>query len=381
MMSVHCQVWNLDDDHVVTISRKPDGLPSSKMESIAWNDLIQQDVEERFFIATRRLEDGSVVFFMSVIDVVTEDSGIYYCKVLSIDPFTEIKVGSTKVAVSFFPAEAPVCAPNHPVTLRMGVPFVVNCSSSIGYPAVDLQWYRSIDEKMLGARQYNTSDNTAVSELEILPSRDLQDIVIVCHVTSVMFPDRSETCHIGPFHITPVLPNNDIIKSPPGIGDFDAARPTSPGVRVETAVATVAVFPAEDEVKGHCREVCPTTLNSPILHWIVATVFIGLLAFIFLIITIAISVRLCKPTSDPRDRSRGGGGHYQYKQRGHTGAKRMMGPEDVYEKLECRRDDQTVYMSLHRQPSPKKPDNLVVLRNTDIEGNYTRTPTVPIVKK
>ena len=356
MLSIHCQVWNHnEDDHKITISKKME--ETSKMETLTWDQAVQQDMDDRFFLATRRFDDGSVVYFMSIIDVVREDSGLYYCKVVSTDPFAEISTDFVNVDINYFPAMTfPICSPSGPITLIVGSKVVVNCSSEIGYPAVDLKWYRSRDEQIHGTRQYNSSD-LVVSELLISSIHEYQDALLVCKLTSPAFPNYEESCHIGPIQIIsadnqqpnpPMLPNlatssnnQDSFKSTP-----------------ETAV-TIAIY--SDGSTEQCSEVCPATLQSPVMYWIVATVFIGLLALIFLLITIMLAARLCG--NNPQERNR------QYVRNAH---KRTV--EELYEKLECRRDDQTLYMSLQR---PRKPDNLVVLRGRDLEGNYTGTPTVP----
>ncbi len=352
MLSVICQVWNAADDHKIMISRKTD--ESSGMEQITWDQDVQSGVDDRVFLATRRLEDGSYIYFMSIIDIVKEDSGLYYCKVIQMEPkLEEIDAAWIPVDVNYFPtSNYPTCSPpSGTILLTIGTSFLVNCSSEIGYPSVDLQWFKSRKEPLSNTRTYNVS-GLVVSELLIRGSPKFQGAVLACELRSPAFPGRAEVCHVGPIQVVtsngkPLPPLTPEIRTP---SEDVAIQPTSPR-------SLVPIYTTDPD---QCSEVCPSTLASPVMYWILATVFIGLIALIFMLITLMLAAKVCR---SPSERNR------QYIRNTHKRA-----VEELYEKLECRRDDQTVYMSLQR---PRKPDNLVVLRDSDLEGNYTGTPTVP----
>ena len=80
MISIHCQIWNKVEGQEVTMSRKLKG--AARSQRLSWDEKVQNDDDDRIFLAERRLTDGSVVYFLSIIEVTQSDEGTYFCKIV-----------------------------------------------------------------------------------------------------------------------------------------------------------------------------------------------------------------------------------------------------------------------------------------------------------
>ena len=61
LLTIHCQVRNLDDNHQVTITRRV----GDRIQQISVDeDVLGNAVDERVFLAVRQLLDGSTVYFL-----------------------------------------------------------------------------------------------------------------------------------------------------------------------------------------------------------------------------------------------------------------------------------------------------------------------------
>ena len=88
ILSVHCQVTELEEGHEVTLYRIRDG---QSVQRVSVGDILTQD-EDRLFLATRQLGDGSTVYFLSVMEVTRSDQGTYRCQVF--DPVEQKQVAT-----------------------------------------------------------------------------------------------------------------------------------------------------------------------------------------------------------------------------------------------------------------------------------------------
>ena len=361
ILSIHCQIWNLVDGYQVTISRQLDG--ESKSDQISWNEDVLPSVEDRVFLALRQIGDGSVVYFLSIIDVTEEDKGIYRCKVINTaDTFAEIAADYVSIDILFFPSESfPVC--DHPQNMDVyaGDDVTLNCSSNAGNPIVALTWKRTKTGTIPKSTQI-TQNGVTFSVLNLQPSLEDSETMYICHMSSNAFPELLKSCHVGPIKvsppaITPESNRNDVLVprvTPPLIHPNLAG---SEATSSSTDVHQQHTPRLGESSSSKCEDMC-SMLNSPVLYWILATSVAGFSAFIFFIIGITLLVKVYR-LSDPH----------------------RMRPiyscatEDIYVDLDGRRDENRVYMTL------EKPAKAIVVANDRIEPEgtytpYTRTPTV-----
>ena len=135
LLSVYCQVWDMQPGHEVTISRE---LSNGKGERLSWNEDILLSVDERVFLAVRR-KDGSLVYFLTVMDVTRMDEGSYSCQIVLQSELRVISADSMEMRVNYFPLETyPRCS--GPVQVMNGVEAVYNCSSTDAFPSINLKW-------------------------------------------------------------------------------------------------------------------------------------------------------------------------------------------------------------------------------------------------
>ena len=386
MMALHCLVSEPSDDQSVTIYRWIDG----KSETISWQDDILNSVDDRAYLATRILGDGSAVYFLSITEVTRADEGRYSCEVLQRTDrgLGTVSEDSIPVQVRYYPANpSPECASNYAPHSKIvsGTELAMNCSSEQGFPTVSLTWKRagtrgeSITRNAV-QHQVN-SQGMLISEMHIRVSLKDKDAVFLCQMKSDAFPDSVESCHIGPLVVIPnpnepsvLLPDNndnDVYRGEP---DYPLLEDDVNNKRPDTDLYSDT--DADDEQdKLRCKSVCSEATTTTSI-WRIATVIASAIAIVFLLIAIAIYIRIHHEATSNRQmeirrRSQQMQLHYA------TTAARGQPLDCVYEELKYRHDSDgnKVYMALVR---PRKPDSLAVpvVRNvTDVEGNYTLTPT------
>ena len=370
MLSIHCQIWNLEKGQKVALQRFMRG----ETTLISVDETIQSSVDSRFFLAQRRLSTGQMVFFLSIIEVTREkDEGEYTCKVINSD-LTPVSGASESVEakVQFFPSEpSPECFPQQAGKVKSGTRISFNCTSVDGNPPVEITWQKTGSKEILPAAYEGHENGIVYSRLELVASKKYNEAVFICMISSSAFPDiKARTCTIGPLTVIPDPLNPEPDEQ--GLDDNDKEQ-TKPGGKSEYPVS----IPGKDENGNNnnvdslspadCSEVC-SSLDSPAFYWIIATVVAAILALLFLIIGIVIAIKLCHMPNN----------HHNNNMMDQSIYRQPL--EGLYERLEYGREDlrnpDRMYMALH---GLRKPDNLVVQTNipVEIEGNYTRTPTAP----
>lgn len=358
MLSLYCKVQDLDEGtHAIVISKEDQGGQNYKQ--LSSGDKVQVD-DARIFLAVRRLSEYKV-FFLSIINVERGDEGIYKCKLIQNNPTSEIEAHPVKVNITYMPEQNPECSSSEPLKNMMaGDTLNWNCSSEEGFPKVTLTWVRSNTGKVLKSQPLNQTGKV-VSQLSYRLTEYDDQTMFVCELTSEAFPDeQTKRCHIGPVHVKP----NPLFTSEP-YTDSNSAYIGGGGVVDNNKDNTEVGFPTPGSPannKPECKEYC-STLTTPVFHWIIATISAGVLAIIFLIIGIVISIKLCNLSSTQSSQT----GRIMMQQR------RYPLTDDTYAELDCKQDEgNRVYMMLDRSHIPEmQPLN----PNLDREGNYTRTPT------
>ena len=353
MLSLICKVQNLESTHDIAISKE--AKDGRNYEALTLDEKIQTE-DSRVFLAVRQLADHKV-YFLSIINVQREDQGIYKCKLLRKNPTTEIKAHPVMVNITYLPDENPECASAGHLSnnLMEGDTLNWNCSSEEGFPRVSLTWVRSNTGAELPATDHS-QNGRVIAELSHTLTRSDNKAIFICKLSSPAFPDieNKKACHIGPIEVKP-NPEKPFDNSA-YIDNRDDANNRDDGTN---NVVSSVDFPTPGSPTIECKEYC-SNISTPVFQWIVATILVGILAIIFLIIGIVMSIKLCHLNNSSKSR---------VVQRRYLPAH---GVDDTYAELEGKREDNRVYMMLDRSQIPEmQPLN----PNLDREGNYTRTPT------
>ena len=318
ILSLHCRVWNLEKSHQVTIFRKLTGKHS---EMLSVNEDVLPAIEDRVFLASRQLPDGSAVYFLSITDVTRYDQGTYTCKVMGLTESDDtVTLGSfpASIDVQYFPSDTyPSCSPSEALTLTEGKLTVLNCSTEKSNPTVEMKWIKTGADEMKNAK-ISESNGIVYSELEIIPRLSDQGKMFICEITSPIFPDYRQSCHVGPL---------TIIKNPKYTS---VVTPPSP-INTKAVITPSIESTIDIRLKTNCLKACPT-ISSPESFWIVATVVAGIFALTFLLIGIVLVIKYNKM---------------------HSTNKRQLPPhlnrDYIYSELEHKPAESQVYMSLEKR--------------------------------
>ena len=360
MLAIHCQVWNLDNDEVITITRKL----GEDITTLSYDDHVQPDVEDRIFLAVRRMSGGSIVSFLTIYDVTRADEGEYFCKVISTDTIAEVARESVVIKVQYLPSEL-ICNPNQAQRIQAGTLVTLNCTSQSGYPPVRMAWGRTGSSIL--ERRYTVQNQNGVvfSELSFVASKYDNGAVFLCSVTSPAYPSITETCHAGPFTVitdpnseTDVNTNKPAEKDPYIHNREDKDRDDRYVIHNNPTITSISAV-------NKCKQTCPA-LNKPMKFWVITTVIGTSIAFVFLIVGVYFALKLYRMgASTKKGTERNGVPLYPL-------------TDGVYEKVDCRNDNSSImYMTLEKL---RKPSNLLVSRELGVpdhvmEGTYSGTPT------
>ena len=99
ILAIQCQIWNLKDDNMVNIWRVVNG----RAEQITTRDTYMPSaVYGRVFLALRTAQDGSVVYFVTILDITNDDDGEYACKVMSIVGTNYVNVEQDTILINVY---------------------------------------------------------------------------------------------------------------------------------------------------------------------------------------------------------------------------------------------------------------------------------------
>lgn len=351
ILSVHCKVERHSTSNTVQIARQRDS--ESDKKSLTTDNIITEEKENRMFIAKRLLKDSSTVFFLSITDVTRDDEAEYSCNVIQgiSNIIAEEKV---KIKIQYFPEEGPTCesSPAMPIKVLERELVILNCTSPIGNPAVDVTWIKTGGDQT-PFQTKGVSSDTAYSTLELHPTlADNDNSIYQCEVRSNVFRgnDYVHRCHIGPF---------EVVYNPT----------TPPPTRITTTPSPVLTTPYRPPITPvlpeECKEFCRLEQEPTIFYWTIATVIAGILAIVFLIMGIIILIKYCMALHSARA-ERG---------RGSRGRPSLVPPgEEVDAGVEFRRDDNRVYMSLDRSGRVQA-EPLYQARGELVGAHYILTPT------
>ena len=271
VLTVYCRVWGSEQGYVVQHSRN---LFGSKMtEHLSWNNELLGGIDDRFFLAIRQLPDNSMVYFLSILYVTREDSGDYRCQLLkpTDDGFAEVDEGVVTADILYFPSEPPVCSSKSTMMVSEGDEVTLGCSSEAGNPQVDITWDRT-GSQPLPMVKTSTDDNKINTEIRFTVSVDDDQTMFMCHMKSLYFPSRVESCHLGPLIITPSATHYTTALGLPG---SKTLKPSS-NLPVKTPF---------------CEKVCPY-FSTQIMPWMGAAAGAAILTFLFIIVDVTLCLKL-----------------------------------------------------------------------------------------
>ena len=361
ILSVHCQVRHLNsEDHEVNILRTM--TSSKKTEKLSVDEGVLQGVDDRVFLAVRKLVDGSTVYFLSITEVSRADEGEYFCKVLTKGTtISEVGSESKTIGVTYYPGDSdPVCSPMdvQQFTYHVGDSLTLNCSSESANPPVSLQWSSTSNPHLDLEPNVYSHNGMVYSVLQLKLRRKDDNAVFLCKMTSDMFPTREQTCHVGPLRVIPT--GNTPDGNRPSLTDSGSRTELT----TETIDSKLDISNTKDITEGvdysDCQSVCP--VKSRVMYWVAATVIAGALSILFFIITIALLIKYI---------------HAPRVQRTHYMSARQT-PEGIYSELECRRmgEGGKVYMSLDKSGKPPDLESMQRLYGL----HYHEMPSAPVVK-
>ena len=288
VVSIHCQIWDLTPGHEVTLSRRT--VTKTETERLAWNGDLQTSVPDRVFLAHRILEDGSNVYFLTLMDVVKEDKGTYNCTVLS-DTYQKVAEGSTNLDVQYFPAEShPLCTPLTVQPIMEGKQLVLNCTSEEANPTVSLQWSRTGGSKLSSITRKR--NGVVYNEIRVRPSLADDGALYICEIKSHAFPLEDSSCHVGPIKVLrnpqkPIPPPGTVNTNNPGNGATTYPSDANDG---SISDKTDATRNKTTNLIDQCKDTCSAS-HMNVMFWIICTIVAAFCACIFLIIGITLIVK------------------------------------------------------------------------------------------
>ena len=320
-------------------------------ESLAWNKDVPTDVEERVFLALRQLNDGSMVYFLTLTDVVNGDHGDYFCAVLKSDTYAKVAEASVVVVVHYFPSDDhPRCSSSvSPLNVLEGSEMALTCVSEAALPTISISWSSTPSGRDTPAlRSVNHKKGAKVqSEIMIRPTfADDNNKIFMCTVKSAAFPLLSSSCHIGPLIVIrdPSRPiSADETDDGTLVIDDNLLTISDSHVNDKTPM----VF-ADGILKGNktqttktCAQTCSLTSNTRGIFWVVSTIVASFCACVFLLIGICI---MAKTRTLQLDYTRGAHSTYDETRRRAFDDPRV---GQMYVELQKRQDDKgDLYMDL-----------------------------------
>ena len=332
ILAIQCQVWKMQDGYTVNLYRV---LMNGRSEQITFMEEYntRSSLGQRGFVAKRTFSDGSIVLFLTVIDISSSDHGTYLCKVDSDlhGNFVEITRDSIEIDIYTFPSNNyPLCssAPNT-LTLGKSEQLILTCTSEKGSPVAELNWICSQNDIHFDIYDSQSKDSVS-SELRLIADATHNGAVFVCKLSSSGFSDRERSCTYGPLTVV----SNAVDKN----------------LKLSTQTSINIKDPNQNEGSSKankCNASCPPDDPYTILYWAVACVGTTVLMFIFLTTTI---ISCCK---------------YQ------TTSGEIVAAENSFTSCD---GSEPVYVSLQRRQLPERNSMYMSVEDPNNPGNKVLMP-------
>ena len=288
ILSFRCQVWNIKEGQDVELLRT---LKTGTERMFVEGDLLPS-TGDNAFVAVRQLDDGSTVYFLTIMYTSRADSGDYICRITrTVGIETEnVLWDSERISLLYTPPETdPKCYNTEVVTVLEGTDLTLNCSSETGNPPVSIQWVRAGTSTEIPAQSDTSMSNGrtfSVTKRRLFRKDD--GVIFLCQVTSEAFPDLSQSCHIGPVQIK----QNPSIETP-FITSESIDEPIKDNVLPPTTGSGKDLVRSSTNTDD-CKKFCESTSSSTSFFWIITTVIAGSAALTFFIIFLVCLVKFCK---------------------------------------------------------------------------------------
>lgn len=327
ILSIHCKITNIKEGQEVSILKLAKDSKISAPVKLSANEQVPEGTDSRVFIARRPLSDGSNVYFLSIIEVKLSDNGIYFCKVTEYtkDASTrDVATGQVNVDILHFPE--PACSSNVKDQVSEGDLLRFNCSTGPANPNVSIEWKVAGSGRLPRSASISQtrSNRYTNSVMEFRASAKYNGVVFICSTTSKPFPGKFKTCHVGAVNVEssgfPTYTEEIETIGNTLLEDFLIPPVHSPDTS-DTDIVT-----DEIDCKKHCK-----WFSTNVMYWVIATITISIIAFIFFIFGLVLIIKYCRLTDSPHSESLS------------IHPNQM---EQIYSELELKRGDVKQYMAL-----------------------------------
>ena len=276
ILAIQCQVWNMQEEYTVNLFRVVDGRTDPLTARGKYDS--DSTLEQRAFLAKRTFSGGSLVMFLTVVDILPSDEGEYLCKVHSVvrGTFHDIAQDSITLDIHSFPNKNYPSCDSVPNTLTMiaGQILVLTCTSEISKPVVQLNWScinADVHSSLITQESTIIGDDgdTLMSQMTLTADVSHNGAIFECKMASDGFPDRVRSCHIGPLQVSQ------------NAGNRNSKVPIHQNTGIMESTEIKDPFPSE-----LCDTPCEPEDQFTLLYWAVATVGTTILMFVFLTTTI-----------------------------------------------------------------------------------------------
>ncbi len=325
ILSIRCQIWNLpSENYQVTIFRT---TPGGQHEMIAVDDHVTLE-NDNAFLAERQMTDGSIVYLLSVIYSPRSAAGEYVCKLRDIiGILTDLPSDSIHLQFFYFPSKSdPVCTSDTKSIVSIGSNVTVTCSSDIGSPPVSIQWQSDGETDIRHDKYEKQGRKYAVLKFQV--SKYHAGAMFSCKVSSVAFPQRTQTCHYGPIVLEGIATNELNVPHTEIPSSIFDEKQTIPAVEKPPVTSTNMV--------EQCAKECSDISLSRQLYWVISAIITGGLAFILLVLVLVLCLRYQRANNI---------WNYQEETQARL---REMKRERLYAELQTKQRESVIYMSLSR---------------------------------
>ena len=349
VFAVHCQITGLEEDkHRVEIFK----IANQRSVPLSTSQSVGDSVDERVLLAVRQMEDGSVVYFLTITGATQADEAEYSCKVIGLYPtITEVASDTVNMELTYFPTHSyPVCEPSgsdqpFPV-VQEGDVITLSCHSETGNPIVNIGWKKGTYTYPKENVRREEKNGRIYATVNVRVKASDNGAVFVCEITSNAFPLQKQTCHYGPLSVIPNQNNNN---NPNRVRDS-----TSTSIAMLDSTLNSSEDTADFvDLTNRCQKECKQS-NSSVMYWIITTIIASVLAFIFLVFAIVLVIlKTCRSSEwDSPD-------YHEPQYDGNVITERM------YREIDSRRDGGKMYMSLVKSypesnNMPQVPDKIQV---------------------
>ncbi len=314
IVSIHCQVWELQPGQYVTLSRQTDRdsvsmsrqtdrdsvsmsrQTDSHSQMLSWGEDIIGATNDNIFLAVRQMPNhGTFVYFLTLTSVTRDHAGEYSCKVMTLthSGAETIVWQSVFINIVYFPSQGfPSCSSNLVSYDSSDWTLILNCTSEEAFPAVSMAWSIGGDCRLPPTTP--TTNGAITTSVLTLRSRSWtcsNNAVFVCKIISAEL-GREATCHLGPFpeikrkHLVPVTAQNSNMANTTDWTVTNRVKNTRPHDL--------------SNISSNCVSICSNNNSRQSTKWIISTTVASALCILMCTFAIASWV-ICREDKRARE--------------------------------------------------------------------------------